>query len=576
MVVAGLLTHQARHRQVLEPYWRDIIDLADEGFWLIDATATTRMVNHRMASLLGYAPSDMLGRTPFDLVVDEDRSILEHQIGANPGGGLRHTEPGPRQYEIRLRHRDGHAVTCLVHATALRDARGVVSGSFAFMTDITELRRRERELHLSRHALDHCFDEVYRINRDGCILGANRAACENLGYYRSELLGSTVGDIDPNYPPEAWTEHWHELERRGALTQETVHRTREGWEYPVEVAERYLVYDGEPFAFGVAREVRARNAAEASARRANEALRALSRANAALSQATDENDLFRRVCEALTSSRGYPLAWVGLVDDEADGSIKVSAAAGDAQPYLERRHVVEDNGPLGPGPTGKAIRTGEIQVLRDVDPDFASWHESATEYGFRTSVSLPIRVDDRIIGALNVYSAEPWAFDERELPLLEELAADLGFGVRTMEIRADRDRQLARLRLAGTVFDNRAEGILIADANQPIEMVNRAFTHITGYEAYEVIGHRPPMEGPAPDARHRSSRTRSQPGPISLPTIGHHPPAGVDLSRGALTPTYGVDQSHRRRHRRRRRDRSSHRPPARSGRCHRGGRGHRR
>ncbi len=495
VLIALLLAHEAKRRRGIDHYWRDIVNLADEGFWLIGSAGRTRVVNYRMAALLGHEPSEMLDRTPFDFVVDEDHDLLEHQIGRDSSKGLLHVEPGPRQYEIRLRHRDGHAVPCLVHATALRDARGTVTGSFAFMTDLSEFRRREREMHLNRHALDHSFDEIYRIDRHGRILGANRAACENLGYYRNELIGRTIGDIDPNYSAQAWTDHWNELEQRGALTQETVHRTREGWEYPVEVAERYLVYEGEPFAFGVARDVRARNAAEASARRANEALRALSRANAALSQATDEHDLFKRVCEALTSSRGYPLAWVGLIDHGTDSSVTIVAASGDAQPYLERVHVSYDDSPQGQGPTGKAIRTGKIQVLRDIedDPSIARWHKAATDYGFRTSVSLPIRVDDRIIGALNVYSTETWAFDERELPLLEELAADLGFGVRNMEIRADRDHQLARLRLAGTVFDNSAEGILITDADRRIEMINRAFTQITGYEAQDVIGRRPEM-----------------------------------------------------------------------------------
>lgn len=493
MLVIGLLAHEARRRRGIDHYWRDIVNLADEGFWLIDSSGRTRMVNRRMASLLGYEPPQMLGRTPFDFVIDEDHELLEHQLGRGSSEGLLHVGPGPRRYEVRLRHLDGHVITCLVHATALRDTRGVITGLFAFMTDLTEFRRRERELHLNRHALDHSFDEIYRINVDGRIIDANRAACENLGYYRNELVGRSISDIDPNYSPEAWAGHWRELEQRGALTHETLHRTREGWEYPVEVAERYLIYEDEPFVFGVARDVRARNAAEASARRANEALRALSRANAALSQATDEHDLFKRVCEALTSSRGYPLAWVALVGGNRDRTVTIAAAAGDAQPYLEHLQVTYDDSPQGQGPTGKAIRSGEIQVMRDLDddPDYALWQATASEYGFRTSVSLPIRVDDRIVGALNVYSTEPWAFDERELPLLGELAADLGFGVRTMEIRADRDRQLARLRLAGTVFDNSAEGILIADADQRIEMVNRAFTQITGYEASEVIGQQP-------------------------------------------------------------------------------------
>jgi diguanylate cyclase (GGDEF)-like protein/PAS domain S-box-containing protein len=46
------------------------------------------------------------------------------------------------------------------------------------------------------------------------------------------------------------------------------------------------------------------------------------------------------------------------------------------------------------------------------------------------------------------------------------------------------------LRIAATVFESQ-EGMLICDANNIILRVNRAFTHITGYSAEEVIGKNP-------------------------------------------------------------------------------------
>ena len=44
------------------------------------------------------------------------------------------------------------------------------------------------------------------------------------------------------------------------------------------------------------------------------------------------------------------------------------------------------------------------------------------------------------------------------------------------------------LRQAATVFDNSAEGVIIAEKNGTIIGVNRAFCTITGYERDEVIG----------------------------------------------------------------------------------------
>ncbi|WP_104201980.1 EAL domain-containing protein [Billgrantia saliphila] len=58
-----------------------------------------------------------------------------------------------------------------------------------------------------------------------------------------------------------------------------------------------------------------------------------------------------------------------------------------------------------------------------------------------------------------------------------------------------RDRALAQsrenLQLAERVIDSSLEGIIITDASNRIEFVNRAFTHMTGYTADEVIGKTP-------------------------------------------------------------------------------------
>ena len=73
--------------------------------------------------------------------------------------------------------------------------------------------------------------------------------------------------------------------------------------------------------------------------------------------------------------------------------------------------------------------------------------------------------------------------------------------VRTREI-ADRNEELKReleerrlrvqeLRIAGAVFENATEAIMVADANNLLLRVNPAFTKLTGYEPAEVIGRCP-------------------------------------------------------------------------------------
>ncbi|MFE8032018.1 EAL domain-containing protein [Thiohalocapsa marina] len=50
---------------------------------------------------------------------------------------------------------------------------------------------------------------------------------------------------------------------------------------------------------------------------------------------------------------------------------------------------------------------------------------------------------------------------------------------------------LQQQRLAGIVFENTSEGIMVTDADNRILTVNAAFTTITGYQANEVIGQNP-------------------------------------------------------------------------------------
>ncbi|OHU84578.1 MULTISPECIES: EAL domain-containing protein [Pseudoalteromonas] len=48
-------------------------------------------------------------------------------------------------------------------------------------------------------------------------------------------------------------------------------------------------------------------------------------------------------------------------------------------------------------------------------------------------------------------------------------------------------------RLAQTVFDTTTEGVLVSDRDNRIQMVNRAFSQITGFESDEVLGQTPAM-----------------------------------------------------------------------------------
>ncbi|WP_018717885.1 sensor domain-containing protein [Arhodomonas aquaeolei] len=496
-VIAGLaLAEHHRARQV-DVFWHGIIDRAREGFWMVDPNGRTVEVNVTLAERLGYAPETIRGRPPFEFADPASRADFQYQVGHDGLPGLRHQDPAPRRYEITLLSRDGERVPALFHATSLYDEHGHLTGSYAFVTDLTELRSRERELELTRYALEHSFDAVLRVAPDARIIDANQAACAMLGYTRPELLSLRVPDLSTEFDDDNWPAHWEEVRAQGTMRLETRTLTRDGPTRPVEVGISMLTYGGETFMISVIRDLTERERSETELRRTNRALRSLSRANIALIHAEDVDSLLSGVCRALTDATGgYPLAWVGWSEDDDSRNIRAVAASGVSVDYLHAIRVswAEDD-PLGRGPAGTAVRTGAIQRVDEVDsdPGFRPWREAATAHGLHALVTVPIILDGRPRGVLSVYSDVAHAFGDAEADLLRELADDIAFGVEALRIRAEHERQLSELRLAATVFEHSAEGILVTDPQQRIVAVNHAFTRITGYPESEALGKTPAL-----------------------------------------------------------------------------------
>ena len=162
-----------------------------------------------------------------------------------------------------------------------------------------------------------------------------------------------------------------------------------------------------------------------------------------LARAQDEQQLLTEICRILVGPGGYRLAWIGFADSEPDCNVRIVAHAGHDSGYLERLRVSWSDDERGRGPTGRAIRGRNVQMCRhiDTDPQFAPWRAQAQSEGYRSSVALPLLLENQCIGALCIYSGRPDAFDQSELSLLTELAADLAFGLNALHVRAQMNRQ---------------------------------------------------------------------------------------------------------------------------------------
>jgi PAS domain S-box-containing protein len=149
------------------------------------------------------------------------------------------------------------------------DKEGTYYGRVWTFRDITERKRAERELRLTKASLENASTAVFWVDRPGHIVYANEAACRSLERSREELLALSIPDIDPLFPQDAWDSFWQECGEKHSSTFETQHQTKSGRIFPAEVTASFLEFDGQQYIFAFVRDITERRELESQLRQAH-------------------------------------------------------------------------------------------------------------------------------------------------------------------------------------------------------------------------------------------------------------------------------------------------------------------
>jgi len=209
---------------------------------------------------------------------------------------------------------------------------------------------------------------------DGRLLDANERFWSLYGYTPDEIDRLTLHDIRS---PEAYARISADFEialSKDGGTFETIHRRKDGSEFPVEVSSRITDIKGTLCAVSIIRDLTELRAAKARIDRLDTLLRVVTSAQGVLARATDETGLYQGVCDVAIEF-GLRLAWVGLVDRDR---IRPVCWAGAGSDYLSGIEITVPPDDLrSNGPTGRAIRQNTPCVCNDFlkSDETRPWHE---------------------------------------------------------------------------------------------------------------------------------------------------------------------------------------------------------
>ncbi|XZN98674.1 MAG: PAS domain S-box protein [Microcoleus sp.] len=128
-----------RALQESEFRYRQIVELAEEGIWVIDSNARTTYVNHAMARMLGYTESEMLGRRIFDFMDEQEQQLTSQYVERRKQGIS-------EKHESKLKSKNGKDVWTYISTSPVMDEFGCMLSSCALVYNVTDRKQVEQQM----------------------------------------------------------------------------------------------------------------------------------------------------------------------------------------------------------------------------------------------------------------------------------------------------------------------------------------------------------------------------------------------------------------------------------------------
>jgi PAS domain S-box-containing protein len=500
--------------QASEAKYRQIVENAHEGIWIIDADANHLFGNEALSLMLGYSSAEMAGRSLFDFFSPELHPHLEELL-ARRQAGIAETN------EVPLLRKDGTILWGLATASPMFNKAGEYLGAMAMITDITQRKQQEEE---RQHLLQELtgfklgLDEAAIVaitDNQGVILYTNQRFVDLSGYSEAELIGQTHRLVNSGTHPSSFFQDLWKTVRRGEVWRgEICNRRKDGHLYWVDsTIVPFLNTKGQPDRYLAVRfDITRKKQAELLLEEKLELLRGVTAAQSQFITAQNRLDIFEGLLSTLLEVTNSEYGFIGEVLFRDDGSayLEESFMKIRGVPYVKTHSITniawdeatqkfyEDNYEEGMEFTnmntlfGAVVMTGKPVIANNPSTDPRRGGTPDGHPPLNAFLGLPFFSGSTLVGMVGVAN-RPGGYDQHLIEKLHPLlitCSNLIEGYRQDRLRQQAEAALQTsqrsLQRQLTAIEAAVDGIAILQDGCYLYL-NSAHCQMFGYESAEEL-----------------------------------------------------------------------------------------
>ncbi len=447
--VAFLLSSQSAHtieqKNKYEADYHSLFERVPVGLYRTTPDGRIVEANSTLAEIFGYAsPQEMLEVNAADLYAASDGHTEWLKQFSESEGQL--------SVETPFKRKDGSVFWATDITRAVYDHTGRLKYYEGSLIDISQRKKAEQELQEQQRSISTLLRNLpgmaYRcINDADWTTDFVSEGCLQLTGYRPEDL--------TNNKKIAYKQliHIQDRERVWAEVQEAVaHGQPFQLEYRITTAngqEKWVWEQGQSIGTdshgraileGFITDITERKRAEAFLHRQTTQLSLLNDIAKQIVTSQDANEILNKTVKLIQENFGYHHVAIFMLAPFTE-ELEMNARAGQFVELFPKEHRLK----LGQGMVGWCAQHNRTLLSNDVASDEHYINFYPERITTRSELSIPLHVEGRVIGVLDIQSPRLDAFDQNDIRVMETLADQIAIGLENAKLLTEIRQQVERL-----------------------------------------------------------------------------------------------------------------------------------